>query len=239
MKHPFLLALPLAFAALLSSAPARADVAPFCSDFDKDTDCAQADVGKECPGGGTCRELFCESSAGGGDKAFKCKTCAFVEVEDTAKVCEPGPSAFGKECGDGGTCTKLPSWCPNPGTIACAKDAGGAAGAGGSGQAGAGGEAGSGTAGSGTAGSGTAGSGTAGSGTAGSGTAGSGTAGSGTAGSTAAPAPAEAEDSSCAVSGAGRHGALAGLMLALGAAALLVERRRRLAGCSWGVRRPG
>ena len=218
MKHPFLLALPLAFAALLSSAPARADVAPFCSDFDKDTDCAQADVGKECPGGGTCRELFCESSAGGGDKAFKCKTCAFVEVEDTAKVCEPGPSAFGKECGDGGTCTKLPSWCPNPGTIACAKDAGGAAGAGGSGQAGAGGEAGSGTAGSGTA--------------------GSGTAGSGTAGSTAAPAPAEAEDSSCAVSGAGRHGALAGLMLALGAAALLVERRRRLAGGSWGFGRP-
>jgi hypothetical protein len=68
---------------------------------------------------------------------------------------------------------------------------------------------------------GSGGSGQAGSG--GSGQAGSGTAGSGTAGTGGG----EADDSSCAVSQAGRHGALAGLMLALGAAAMLFERRRR------------
>jgi hypothetical protein len=222
-RSPFALVLPAAFAALLAASPARADVAPMCDDFAKNADCAAADVGKDCPDGGTCKEISCESAAGGGSKVTKCVVCNLVEIEDPGKVCEPGPSSFGKSCGDGGTCTKIPSWCASSGYVVCAKESQGAGGSGGSGQAGSGGEAGSGTAGSGDAGSGQAGS-----GTAGSGTAGSNAAGSSAAGTSGSGAPAsDEEDSGCSVSGAGRHGALAGLMLALGAAALLFDRRRR------------
>lgn len=229
MKLSAIFALP---AALLVSSVALADVPPTCDQFNSNADCAQADVGKACPGGGTCTEISCEASAGGANKVLKCVSCDLVEIADPDKVCEPGPSSFGKTCGDGGTCTKLPSWCSSSGYVVCAKEG---QGAGGSGQGGSGsggsGQAGSGDAGaggSGTAGSGDAGSGTAGSGTAGSGTAGSGTAGSGTAGtSDSGAASGDSDDSGCSVSGAGRHSALAGLMLALGAAALLFERRRR------------
>jgi hypothetical protein len=198
------LSLPLALVALLASPAALADAVPTCDQFAQSADCDQASSGQNCSGGGVCTGISCEG-AGPGGKIFKCVSCQEAEIPDPDKVCEPGPSSFGKACGDGGTCTRLPSWCGSSGYVVCAKASPGAGGSGGSGQAGSGG-------------SGQAGSGTAGSSTAGSSTAGSGTAGTG---------GGEADDSSCAVSQAGRHGALAGLMLALGAAAMLFERRRR------------
>ncbi|WP_437653045.1 hypothetical protein [Sorangium sp. So ce1182] len=80
-----------------------------------------------------------------------------------------------------------------------------------------------GTAGTGTAGTGTAGTGTAGTGTAGTGTAGTGTAGTGSAGTDTA----SSDDAGCATNSAASGGAMAGLMLLCGVAALAAARRRR------------
>ncbi|MCS6899885.1 MAG: hypothetical protein RMJ98_09445 [Myxococcales bacterium] len=208
MKRSVSFAWSAAFVTWLAASTARADIPPFCNDFAKHTDCAAADIGKGCPGGGTCTEIFCEGSVGDVSKVTKCISCNLVEIPDPDKVCSSGPSSFGKDCGDGGTCHKLPSWCASSGYVVCAKESQGAGGSGGSDQAG---------------------SGTAESNIAGSGDTGSSQGGSSTAGTSRPEASAPEEDNSnCSVSRVGRHGALVGLMLSLGALALLVDRQRRL-----------
>lgn len=226
----------VALAALSFSSQARADVPPSCTDFDKAPSCTKENVGKPCPEGPDCREINCGDSTA--MTIYKCMPCPTV-VDDPGKVCDPdgtgGPPQWGKACGDGGSCIKWPGFCPAPGGNVysiCAKTPpppGGTGGAGGMGAGGAPPGMGGAPPGMGGAPPGMGGAPAAG----GSGTAGqqatAGAAGSGTAGSAAAPAPASSsgDDGGCSVSALGRHGALAALMTLLGAAALLVERRRR------------
>jgi hypothetical protein len=211
--------------AFFTVAPAaRADVPPLCTQFDNDTNCAAADLGKACPSGGNCVSVSCDTGGMGNPMMLtKCEVCP-SETPDTAKVCTDF-TTLGKACGNGGTCTVLASWCATGNKFACAlpNGAGGSGGSGGSAGAGTGGSSTAGTGGSGTAGSGTAGTGTAGAGIAGTSSAGA----SASAGGTQAPAASgDSGGGGCAVGPVGKRGAAAALMTLIGILGLAAGRRR-------------
>jgi hypothetical protein len=244
---------------LFSTSAARADVPPFCTDFDADVTCAEADVGYACPSGGSCYKIGC-GDKGNSAYVYKCETCP-VFVADAAGTCKDF-SNVGKSCGADGTatCDRVSAYCN--GYIECVKpgdahqgqggeagswigpggsggEGGAAAGAGGA-AAGAGGTTGGaggtsaaggaagGAAVGGAAGTSAAGSPAAGSPAAGTSAAGTSAAGTSAAGTAATPAASsDSGDSGCSMSTQGRHNALAAFLALAGAAALLLDRRRR------------
>ncbi len=224
--------------------PSRADVAPTCGAFDALITCDAKDVGKACQGGGQCYAVSC----GTGMTVYKCDACPAILAAPDAG-CEP--SKFGTACGDGGMCSSTQAYCNSSSTkYVCAgptppKPTGPPAGEGGAGGAGAtGGNGGAGatsaSGGNGGAGatSATGGNGGAGATSASGGNGGAGatsaSGGNGALGGNVGAAGAGAACQSCGSSGgcdvaprATGPAAIALGLLAVGALALLHDRRRR------------
>jgi hypothetical protein len=135
---PWTLVATLTLALLLMQSASRADIPPTCSTFDDRVTCAQADLGKACPSGGTCYEVSCAATAmGGQQKLYKCEVCPNVIDAGTCSMA----SGYGAPCADdAGTCRKAPAWCgsigfaclgPNPELAPVVDASAGAGGAGG------------------------------------------------------------------------------------------------------------
>jgi hypothetical protein len=86
---------------------AAADVPPACDNFIDRVTCAQADVGKPCPTGGTCYDVQCAPGAGGANNhLYKCEVCPPLIDGGTCAA------QYGAPCADdAGTCRKAPAWC--------------------------------------------------------------------------------------------------------------------------------
>ena len=71
--HRSIASLALSAAVFALGGIARADTPLPCSQLDSETTCAPADVGKPCPGGGTCVSVSCAGAGGGSTTLNKCE----------------------------------------------------------------------------------------------------------------------------------------------------------------------
>jgi hypothetical protein len=124
MKTHFALAAFLLAGSITLTRPALADVPPMCSDFDTYMPCSKDDVGKSCSNGGTCRTINC-GNASSASIVYRCTACPPLIAGDNDGGSDAGMECtsftdIGKPCGaaHAGTCSRPPSYC-NLGALAC------------------------------------------------------------------------------------------------------------------------